>query len=153
MQNDAVRLNGVVKDRAFREGRRVLRDDGIGAVVFAHKITEGREALLSGLVRAGWPVTASWPITTERDGHLRARDSAALAASVHLVLRPWPGDALVGEWGEVLRELPRRVGEWTARLQREGIRGADLVFACIGPVLEILAAMLGWKPRRAARLP
>ena len=38
-------------ERAFKEGRRVLRDDGIGAVVFAHKTTEGWEALLSGMIR------------------------------------------------------------------------------------------------------
>jgi len=39
----------------------------------------------------------------------------------------------------VLRELPRRVGDWMERLQNEGIRGADLVFACIGPALEIFS--------------
>jgi hypothetical protein len=39
----------------------------------------------------------------------------------------------------VLRELPERVGEWMARLEREGVRGADLVFACIGPALEIFS--------------
>ena len=43
----------------------------------------------------------------------------------------------MGDWGEVLRELPKRVGDWMERLQSEGIRGADLVFACIGPALEI----------------
>jgi hypothetical protein len=37
----------------------------------------------------------------------------------------------------MLGELPRRVGEWIERLQSEHIRGADLVFACIGPALEI----------------
>jgi putative DNA methylase len=125
--------------RAFREGRRVLQDDGIGAVVFAHKTTEGWEALLSGLIRAGWTVTASWPITTEMGSRLRARESAALAASVHLVLRPRPKESGVGDWDEVLRELPGRVGDWMQRLQAEGIRGADLVFACIGPALEIFS--------------
>jgi hypothetical protein len=29
------------------------------------------------------------------------------------------------------------VGDWVERLQTEGVRGADLVFACIGPALEI----------------
>jgi hypothetical protein len=37
----------------------------------------------------------------------------------------------------VLRELPKRVADWIERLQSEGVRGADLVFACIGPALEI----------------
>ena len=39
----------------------------------------------------------------------------------------------------MLRELPRRVADWMERLQEEGIRGADLVFACIGPALEIFS--------------
>ena len=32
-----------------------------------------------------------------------------------------------------------RVADWIERLQREGVRGADLVFACIGPALEIFS--------------
>jgi adenine-specific DNA methylase len=138
--------DGRVKDRhyfedemakAFAENRRILRDDGIGSVVFAHKTTEGWEALLAGMSRGGWIISGSWPIATEMAHRLRARDSAALATSVHLVCRPRPDDAPVGDWGDVLRELPRRVAEWMERLQGEGVRGADLVFACIGPALEI----------------
>jgi putative DNA methylase len=123
--------------KAFAEGRRVLREDGIGSVVFAHKTTEGWEALLSGLIRGGWTITGSWPIATERPGRLRSQESAALATSVHLICRPRPQDARVGDWAEVLRALPNRVGEWMERLQAEGVRGADLVFACIGPALEL----------------
>ncbi len=125
--------------RAFAEGRRVLREDGIGSVVFAHKTTEGWEALLSGMTRGGWTITGSWPIATEMGARLRARESAALATSVHLVCRPRPADAPVGDWAEVLRQVPRQVGDWMERLQGEGIRGADLVFACIGPALEIFS--------------
>ena len=122
---------------AFSEGRRVLTESGIGSVVFAHKTTEGWEALLSGMIKGGWTITASWPIATEASSRLRARDSAALATSVHLVCRPRPENASVGEWADVLRELPPRVGAWMARLQQEGVSGADLVFACVGPALEI----------------
>ena len=125
--------------QAFAEGRRVLSDDGIGSVVFAHKTTEGWEALLSGMIRGGWTITGSWPIATEMGTRLRAMDSAALATSVHLVCRPRPADARVGDWSVVLRELPIRVGDWMERLQGEGVRGADLVFACVGPALEIFS--------------
>ncbi|MBI2191313.1 MAG: DUF1156 domain-containing protein [Planctomycetes bacterium] len=132
---------------AFGEGRRVVRDTGLGSVVFAHKTTDGWEALLSGMIQGGWTITGSWPIATERPGRLRSQDSAALATSVHLVCRPRPDDAPVGDWGEVLRELPKRVGDWMERLQGEGIRGADLVFACIGPALEIFSRY--WKVETA----
>ena len=124
---------------AFSEGRRVLQEDGIGSVVFAHKTTEGWEALLSGMIRGGWTITASWPVATEQPNRMRAHGSAALATSIHLVCRPRPVDADVGDWSQVLGELPVRVGEWMERLQGEGIKGADLVFACIGPALEIFS--------------
>ena len=146
VQDETKTCDGRVKDRdfferaigtAFEQGRRVLRNDGVGSVVFAHKTTEGWEALLSGIIRGGW--TGSWPVATESAARLRARDSAALATSVHLICRPRPVDAGVGDWVDVLGELPRRVSQWMARLADEGVRGADLVFACIGPALEIFS--------------
>ena len=146
VQDETKLSSGRPKDRTwfeetmaetFAEGRRVLNEDGIGSVVFAHKTTEGWEALLSGLIRGGWTITGSWPIVTEMQSRLRARDSAALATSVHLICRPRPEDAPIGDWADVLRELPERVSGWVQRLQGEGVRGADLVFACVGPALEI----------------
>ena len=124
--------------KAFTEGRRVLKHDGIGSVVFAHKTTDGWEALLTGMIRAAddHGVVAN---STEMGTRLRAQESAFACHSVHLVCRPRPDDAPVGDWADVLRELPNRVGDWMERLQGEGVRGADLVFACIGPALEIFS--------------
>jgi len=148
IQDEVKQVAGRPKDRvffeqmmgkSFAEGRRVLKDAGVGCVIFAHKTTEGWEALLSGMIQGGWTITGSWPIATERPGRLRSQNSAALATSVHLVCRPRPEDARVGDWADVLRELPTRVRDWMERLQSEGIRGADLVFACIGPALEIFS--------------
>ncbi|MBN1829820.1 MAG: DUF1156 domain-containing protein [Deltaproteobacteria bacterium] len=148
VQDETKEYEAKRKDRAFfedsmsvtfKEGQRVLQTNCIGSVVFAHKTTEGWEALLSGMIRGGWVITGSWPIATERANRLRSQQSAALATSVHLVCRPRPDDAPIGDWGEVLGELPKRVGDWMERLQAEGIRGADLVFACIGPALEIFS--------------
>jgi putative DNA methylase len=90
------------------------------------------------LLQSGWVITSSWPIATERSVRPRAHESAALATSVHLVCRPRIEND-VGDWAEVLRELPGRVADWMARLEREGVRGADLVFACIGPALEVFS--------------
>jgi hypothetical protein len=146
VQDEVKSFEGRPKDRVFFEqmmarvfatGRRITRDDGIASVVFAHKTTEGWEALLSGMVRGGWTVSGSWPIATEAATRLRARESAALATSVHLVCRPRLENAPVGDWAEVFRELPNRIGDWMKRLSAEGVRGADLVFACIGPAMEV----------------
>jgi nitrogen fixation-related uncharacterized protein len=138
---------------AMKEGRRILSADGIGCVVFAHKTTEGWEALISGMLEAGWVISASWPITTERGARLNARDNASLASSVHLICRPRPDSAPTGDWGDVIRELPQRIGTWIERLQKEGIRGADLVFACIGPAIEIFSRYRHVEDAEGRRIP
>lgn len=130
---------------ACAEGRRIDKPNGIGVYVFANKETSGWEAMLNALITSGWTVTASWPIDTEMGSRLRAKDSAALASSVHLVCRPRENsDGTVrmdeiGDWRDVLQELPRRIHEWMPRLAEEGVVGADAIFACLGPALEIFS--------------
>src|SRR5690606_25638611 len=113
--------------KAFAEGRRVLKPDGIGCIVFAHKGTAAWEALLGAIIDAGFTVTASWPIDTERAARMRANKSAALGSSVHIVVRPRENadgslrTDSVGDWRAVLRELPKRIHEWMPRLAKEGV--------------------------------
>jgi hypothetical protein len=123
--------------RALSECKRVLQPDGVAVVLFAHKGTAGWEALLNALTQAVWTVTSSWPIETERGARMRAKNSAVLASSVFLVCRPRRANAGVGDWRKVLEGLRTRVHDWLPRLAMEGIEGADAIFACIGPALEV----------------
>lgn len=122
--------------RSLEECRRILKDDGIGIVVFAHKSTSGWEAQLQAMIDSNWIVTGSWPLDTEMANRLRARNSAALASSVHLVCRPRQEDE-IGDWRDILYELPQRIHEWMPKLTEEGVVGADAIFSCLGPALEI----------------
>jgi putative DNA methylase len=45
----------------------------------------------------------------------------------------------IGDWRDVLQELPRGIHEWMPRLAAEGVVGADAIFACLGPALEIFS--------------
>lgn len=130
--------------KAFAEGRRITRPDGVGTIVFASKTTASWEAILKAVVDAGWVITGSWPIDTEMETRVAAQGQARLASSVHLVCRPRE-DASgnvreeIGEWRDVLGELPNRIHEWMPRLAAEGVVGADAIFACLGPALEIFS--------------
>lgn len=130
---------------AMAEGRRILTPSGIGIVVFAHTSTAGWEAQLQAMVEAGWTVTGSWPIDTEMASRVLAQNRSVLASSIHLVCRPRenPDGSLrtqdIGDWRDVLAELPKRIHEWMPRLAKEGVVGADAIFACLGPALEIFS--------------
>lgn len=130
---------------ALEESRRILSPSGIGVVIFAHKSTSGWEAQLQAMVDAGWIITASWPIDTELDSRMNAMGTASLASSIHLVCRPRvnsDGSLLmdnIGEWSDILSELPIRIHEWMPRLRQENVVGADAIFSCLGPALEIFS--------------
>ena len=80
--------------------------------------------------------------------------SSALASSIHLVCRPRDGDhALTGDWRDVLQELPRRIHEWMPRLAEEGVVGADAIFACLGPALEVFSRYSRVEKAAAKRHP
>jgi len=141
------------KDKAFfeetmtktmAEGKRILKPNHIGVIVFAHKSTAGWEAQLQSMIDGQWIITASWPIDTEMGTRLRAMNSAALASSIHLACRPRENSdgsihEEIGEWSDVLAELPIRIQEWMPRLKKENVVGADAIFACLGPALEIFS--------------
>src|ERR1019366_4216498 len=85
------------------------------------------------------------PIDTEMTTRFKAIGTASLNSSGHLICRPREGadgavtDDDIGDWREVLEELPRRIHEWMPRLAEEGVVGADAIFACLGPALEIFS--------------
>lgn len=131
--------------KAMAEARRVVTPDGLSVVVFAHTSTVGWETLIQAMIDAGWTVTGSWPIDTELANRLISLGRSVLASSVHLVCRPRKGsgdlskEENVGDWRDVLQELPHRIHEWMPRLADEGVVGADAIFACLGPALEVFS--------------
>lgn len=131
--------------RALARARDMAKPNGIACIVFADSSTKAWDAMLRAVLGAGWVVTASWPIDTEMQNRTRAQASASLQSSIFLICRPRerPDGSLesdtVGDWRDVLAELPGRIHTWMPRLAREGVVGADAIFACLGPALEIFS--------------
>jgi hypothetical protein len=121
----------------FAEMRRVLKPDGIMTLMFTHKATGAWDALTTGLMQAGFTITASWPLNTEAEGSLHIKDKAAANSTVFLVCRP---HAVKREetsyWEDVEPTVRRAVRERIETFQNAGIRGVDLYLSCFGPALE-----------------
>jgi adenine-specific DNA methylase len=130
---------------ALNSARRSLTSNGIAVIVFADSSTSSWEAILGAIVGSGWTVTSSWPIDTEMQNRTQAQESASLQSSVHIVCRPRARSSgssdvqTIGDWRDVLEALPRRIHEWMPRLADEGVVGADAIFACLGPALEVFS--------------
>lgn len=120
---------------AFRSCHAALKPEGRLVVVFANKQPDAWETLVSAIVRAGFVVSASWPIATEMRGGVRNHGRASLASSIWLVcrkrtnLRPGWDSSVLGEMRTNITEKLREF--WDA-----GIRGPDFVWAATGPALE-----------------
>lgn len=126
--------------KALTSGMKATRPDGIAVIVFADSSTESWEAILGAVVDSGWRITGSWPIDTELQTRTQAAGSASLQSSVHIVCRPrLPNSQNIGDWRDVTAELSPRISSWMRRLSSEGVVGADAIFACLGPALEIFS--------------
>jgi putative DNA methylase len=125
--------------KSLEEGLRVVKKSGIAYWVYAHKTTKGWSSVLRGIISSGWKVTGSWPIDTEMKSRVRAQNSAALSTSIHIIMRPRDIEAGVGEWSEILNQLPSKLKAWLIRMSNAGVMGADAIYSCIGPAMELFS--------------
>ena len=122
--------------QAFCEAHRVLKDDGIIAIVYAHKTTSGWTTLIESLRQAKFVIVEAFPLDTEMKARSIAQNTAALASSIFLVARKRI-HAIVGDYAmDVKPELREIVQERVKTLMNEGVSGADLVIACVGAGLR-----------------
>ena len=122
----------------FAECRRVLTDDGLLTLMFTHKATGAWDALASGLLEAGFAISASWPVNTEAESSMHIKDKAAAKSTILLVCRPRPQRSQddVAYWEDVEPLVASAVRTHIQEFQDAGINGVDLYLSCFGPALE-----------------
>jgi adenine-specific DNA methylase len=123
----------------FTECRRVLKPNGILTLMFTHKATGAWDALTTGLMKAGFTITASWPINTEAEGSLHIKDKSAANSTIFLACRPRHQQPVTAEklyWEDVEPLVAKAVRERVQKFQDAGITGVDLYLASFGPALE-----------------
>ena len=120
---------------SFKETYRVLKNDGIGIIVYAHKSTEGWETLINSILESGLVITAAWPIHTEMKGRLTSQETAALSSSIYMVARKWKKIEL-GFYREVKKDLEKHVKAKLEHIWKQGISGADFFISAIGSSIE-----------------
>jgi putative DNA methylase len=72
----------------FTECRRVIKPYGVMTVMFTHTASGAWDALATGMVKAGFVITASWPINTEAEGSLHIKEKSAAKSTIFLICRP-----------------------------------------------------------------
>lgn len=94
--------------------------------------------MLTALVDAGFEITGTWPLRTERSARPIAHGTNSLATSVVLVCRPRSEDAPLATRGQFLGELASELPRALEQLTHEGhIAPVDLAQAAIGPGMKV----------------
>jgi putative DNA methylase len=97
----------------------------------------GWETFLDAVIRAGFAISGTWPMRTERENRTRNQDSNALASSIVLVCRPRPQDAPTVTRRDFLAVLKDELPVALAHLQHGNIAPVDLAQAAIGPGMAV----------------
>lgn len=97
----------------------------------------GWETFLDAIVRAGFSITGTWPMRTERPGRMRDHSSNALASSIILVCRPRAANAPTAARRDFLAALKAKLPEALRLLQKGNIAPVDLAQAAIGPGMAV----------------
>lgn len=135
-------------ESVFQNARLSASDDYPIAVYYAFKQSEsangeessrGWETILGSMVRAGWSITATWPMRSERSGRMISLGTNALASSIVLALRPRPLEAPVTDRRSFLAELKASLAESLRELYQGTVAPVDMAQAAIGPGMAIFS--------------
>jgi putative DNA methylase len=116
-------------------------------IFYAFKATEsmdgdvastGWETFLTGLLDAGYAITATWPMRTELANKIGMGNNM-LASSVVLACRPRVAVAPMATRGEFVAALRRELGPAVRLLQLENIAPVDLAQSAMGPGIAIFS--------------
>ncbi len=97
----------------------------------------GWETFLEAVLLAGFALTGTWPMRTERGARSTAMGTNALASSIVLVCRPRPANAPTATRREFITALKNELPLALKHLQRGNIAPVDLAQAAIGPGMAV----------------
>jgi putative DNA methylase len=92
---------------------------------------------LDAVIRAGFAISGTWPMRTERGSRSIGIGTNALASSIILVCRPRAADAPTATRREFVAALKAELPQALAHLQRGNIAPVDLAQAAIGPGMAV----------------
>ena len=131
-------------NHVFAHIRETANTDVPMTVYYAYKqqdeksgTSTGWYALLDGLIKAGWEITATWPVRSERGGRMISVGTNALASSIVLACRPRPADAPSVTMRIFNSLLRSELTEELRTLMASGIDPVDLNQAAIGPGISV----------------
>ena len=100
-------------------------------------VSTGWETFLDAVISAGFSVSGTWPVRTERQNRKRNQGSNALASSIVLVCLPRAADVPAATRREFLDALRSELPEALRKMQQGNIAPVDLAQAAIGPGMAI----------------
>lgn len=116
---------------AFKQSETEQKDEG------EKTASSGWETMLAAIIKAGFAITGTWPVRTEKPGRTIGNGANALASSIVLVCRKRPVDAPICTRRELVTALRRELRPALDNLQAANIAPVDLAQSAIGPGIGV----------------
>ncbi|ERH33798.1 DUF1156 domain-containing protein [Schaalia sp. HMT-877] len=136
--------------RTFKQVYEYAREDVPVTIYYAFKQSEteskndvestastGWETMLSAIIKAGFSITGTWPMKTEKPGRTIGNGTNALASSIVLVCRKRPEGAPMGTRRDFVMALKRELHAALDELRSSNIAPVDLAQSAIGPGIGV----------------
>lgn len=124
---------GMIK--SFSEIYRVLKNNGLAVIIFAHKDNDAWETLLQAVIDSKLIITNTWPLMMESTSPLRSKDVVSLDSVILLVCRKTDRKAKVYYDENLRKEIGQEIKSKLDHHWRLGFRGADFFLSALGPAI------------------
>ena len=133
---------------ACKQMYQYAREDVPVTIYYAYKQSDsdnsgtassGWETMLGAIVNAGFIITGTWPVRTEKPGRSIGIGTNALASSIVLVCRKRPEDAPQTTRRNLIAALRRELRPALQKLQSSNIAPVDLAQSAIGPGMGVFS--------------
>lgn len=133
---------------ACKQMYQYVREDIPVTIYYAYKQSDsdangtassGWETMLSAIIKAGFTINGTWPMSTERSARTVGIGANALASSIVLVCRKRPENAPQTTKKNLVNALRRELRPALKKLQDSNIAPVDLAQSAIGPGMGVFS--------------
>lgn len=124
----------------FADIHDLLSSGGVITVMFTHRDMDAWDTLTTAFIKAGFTITATHPIKTEKSDRVGMQGNASADSSILLIGRKQENDSETAKalWGDIKSDIQSTAGDEARRIidSKYDMTKVDTIISAYGPTLQ-----------------